>query len=438
MDSIHLVEVSGLILGALVFLLAGGLWIGMTLLLCGFIAMQFAPPGISIGAALATNAWSGSASWSLTALPLFVWMGEILFRTRLSDEMFRGLSPWLNWLPGRLIHVNVLGCGLFGAVSGSSAATTATVAKITLPELKARGYDETISLGSIAGAGTLGLLVPPSIPMIVYAVAANVSIIQMFMAGLLPAVIVMALYMGAIGVWALMNPDKMPPKPAAMPFRQKLKETLNLIPLALLILTVFSALLMGWATATECAAWGVLGALALAAWQRALSWKSFRDSVMGATRMTGMIMLILTGAGYMSIAMGYTGIPNALAEWVDGFQLSPYALIAVLTVMYILLGCAIDGLSMIVLTTVVVLPMIQQAGFDLIWFGIFLVLMVEMAQITPPVGFNLFVLQTMSGRDSLAVARAALPFFLLLVVTVVIITVFPDIVLILPKLAFPG
>ncbi|MCY1665164.1 TRAP transporter large permease [Rhizobium sp. SL86] len=438
METIHLVEVSGLILGALVFLLAGGLWIGMTLLLCGFIAMQFAPPGISIGAALATNAWSGSASWSLTALPLFVWMGEILFRTKLSDEMFRGLSPWLNWLPGRLIHVNVLGCGLFGAVSGSSAATTAMVAKITLPELKARGYDETISLGSIAGAGTLGLLVPPSIPMIVYAVAANVSIIQMFMAGLLPAIIVMALYMGAIGIWAFMNPGKMPPKPAAIPFRQKLTETLNLIPLALLIFTVFAALLMGWATATECAAWGVLGSLVLAASQRALTWKSFRDSVMGATRMTGMIMLILTGAGYMSIAMGYTGIPNALAAWVDGFQLSPYALIAVLTVMYILLGCAIDGLSMIVLTTVVVLPMIQQAGFDLIWFGIFLVLMVEMAQITPPVGFNLFVLQTMSGRDSLAVARAALPFFLLLVVTVVIITVFPDIVLILPKMAFPG
>ena len=306
MESIHLVEVSGLILGALVFLLAGGLWIGMTLLLCGFIAMQFAPPGISIGAALATNAWSGSASWSLTALPLFVWMGEILFRTRLSDEMFRGLSPWLNWLPGRLIHVNVLGCGLFGAVSGSSAATTATVAKITLPELKARGYDETISLGSIAGAGTLGLLVPPSIPMIVYAVAANVSIIQMFMAGLLPAVIVMVLYMGAIGVWALMNPGKMPPKPAAIPFRQKLTETLNLIPLALLILTVFSALLMGWATATECAAWGVLGSLVLAAWQRALTWKSFRDSVMGATRMTGMIMLstlvnLATAAGHRDV-----------------------------------------------------------------------------------------------------------------------------------------
>jgi tripartite ATP-independent transporter DctM subunit len=438
MDSLHLVEVAGLILGALVLLLSGGVWIGMTLLICGFIAMQFAPAGISIGAALATNAWSGNASWSLAALPLFVWMGEILYRTKLSDEMFRGLSPWLNWLPGRLVHVNVLGCGLFGAVSGSSAATTAMVAKITLPELKARGYDEMISLGSIAGAGTLGFLVPPSITMIVYAVAANVSIIQMFMAGLIPAALVMSLYMGAIVVWALMNPDKVPPRPPSMPFAQKLKETMNLIPLALLIFLVFATLLLGWATATECAAWGVFGSLAIAAWQKALTWRSFKESVMGATRMTSMIMLILTGAGYMSIAMGYTGIPAALATWVESFQLSPFALIAVLTVMYVLLGCAIDGLSMIVLTTVVVLPMIQAAGFDLIWFGIFLVLMVEMAQITPPIGFNLFVLQTMSGRDSLTVARAAFPFFLLLVVTVIIITIFPDIVTILPRMAFPG
>ncbi|MBP1843150.1 tripartite ATP-independent transporter DctM subunit [Rhizobium petrolearium] len=438
MDASNLVEISALILGALLLFLVGGVWIGISLLICGFIAMQFAPAGIQIGAALATNAWAGSSSWSLAALPLFVWMGEILYRTRLSDEMFRGLSPWLNRIPGRLVHVNVLGCGLFGAVSGSSAATTAMVAKITLPELKKRGYDEMICLGSLAGAGTLGFLVPPSITMIVYAVAANVSIIQMFLAGLLPAVIVMALYMGAIVIWSLMNPDKSPPPAPTLGFLDKLKQTLNLIPLALLIVVIFATLVLGWATATECAAWGVLGSLAIALWQRALSWKSFWESVMGAARMTAMIMLILTGAGYMSIAMGYTGIPNALASWVDSFHLSPYALIAVLTVMYVLLGCAIDGLSMIVLTTVVVLPMIQQAGFDLIWFGVFLVLMVEMAQITPPVGFNLFVLQTMSGRDSLTVARAALPFFFLLLATVAILTIFPDIVLVLPKMAFPG
>ncbi|MBO3761810.1 TRAP transporter large permease subunit [Ciceribacter sp. L1K22] len=438
MEAMHLVETSGIILASLFLLLLGGLWIGLALLVCGFIAMQFAPAGIQIGPALATSAWAGSASWSLAALPLFIWMGEILYRTRLSDEMFRGLSPWLNWLPGRLIHVNVFGCGLFGAVSGSSAATTAMVAKITLPELKKRGYNEMLSLGSLAGAGTLGFLIPPSIIMIVYAVAANVSILQMFLAGLLPALLVMVLYTGMIVVWSLMSPGTSPPPAPKMSFRQKVRESINLIPILLLIILVFSSLMLGWATATESAAWGVLGSLVIAGYQRSLTWQTFRESVMGATRMTSMIMLILVGAGYMSIAMGYTGIPNALATWVEGFNLSPYALIAVLTILYVLLGCAIDGLSMIVLTTVVVLPMIQQAGFDLIWFGVFLVLMVEMAQITPPVGFNLFVLQTMSGRDSLTVAKAALPFFGLLLLTVAILTIFPGIVMLLPKMAFPG
>ncbi len=438
MDTLQLVEIAGVVLVVLLALLASGVWIGIALLVCGWIAMLFVPGGIPIGSVLATNSWSNSASWSLAALPLFIWMGEILFRTRLSEEMFRGLAPWLGWLPGRLMHVNVIGCGLFGSISGSSAATTAMIAKIALPELKKRGYDEMVSLGSLAGAGTLGILIPPSITMVVYAVAANVSIIQIFLAGFLPSAVVMVLYSGYIAIWALMNPDKMPPAPPKMTLKQKLSESVNLIPVMLLIVLVFATLLLGWATATECAAWGVLGSLGIAAWSGTLTRSAFWESVMGATRLTCMIMLILTGAGFMSIAMGYTGIPNALAAWVDSFHLSPYALITVLTIMYILLGATLDGLSMIVLTTVVVLPMIQQAGFDLVWFGIFLVLIVEMAEVSPPVGFNLFVLQTMSGRDSLTVARAALPFFFLLMATVAIITIFPEIVMVLPRMAFPG
>ena len=362
--------------------------------------------------------------------------GEILFRTRLSDEMFRGLAPWLNWLPGRLMHVNVLACGIFGSVSGSSAATCATVAKIALPELKKRGYDEMVSLGSLAGAGTLGILIPPSITMVVYAVAANVSIIQVFLAGFLPGLLVMALYSGYLIVWSLANPSKTPPADPPMPLRQRLHESAKLLPVGLLIGFVFLSLLLGWATATECAAWGVLGSLAIAWWHGALSWTSFWESVMGATRVTCMIMLILAGASYMSTSMAYTGIPVALANWVGSLDLSPYALIAALTVMYILLGAALDGISMIVLTTAVVVPMIKQAGFDLVWFGIFVVLVVEMAEVSPPVGFNLFVLQTMSGKDSNTVARAALPFFFLLVAAVALITVFPDIVMVLPRMAF--
>jgi tripartite ATP-independent transporter DctM subunit len=434
---VELVGISALLLIFLTILLAGGVWIALALLATGYVGMQFIGGGIPSGPVLATTIWGNSNSWTLAALPLFIWMGEILFRTKLSEEMFRGLAPWLNRIPGRLMHVNVLACGIFGSVSGSSAATCATVAKIALPELKKRGYDEMVSLGSLAGAGTLGILIPPSITMVVYAVAANVSIIQIFLAGFLPGFLVMVLYSGYIAGWSLLHPEKTPPAEPGMSFREKLHESKQLIPLTLLIVLVFLSLMLGWATATECAAWGVMGSLAIAWWHSALTWDAFWASVMGTVRVNCMIMLILAGASYMSTSMAYTGIPAALASWVDSFHLSPYALISALTVMYIVLGTALDGISMIVLTTAIVIPMIKQAGFDLVWFGIFVVLVVEMAEVSPPVGFNLFVLQTMSGRDSNTVARASLPFFFLLVVAVAIITVFPDIVMVLPRWAFP-
>jgi tripartite ATP-independent transporter DctM subunit len=435
---VELAQISLLLLAFLILLLGGGIWIALALLATGYVGMQFVSGGIPAGPVLATTVWGNSASWSLAALPLFIWMGEILFRTKLSEEMFRGLAPWLNWLPGRLMHVNVLACGIFGSVSGSSAATCATVAKIALPELKKRGYDEKISLGSLAGAGTLGILIPPSITMVVYAVAANVSIIQIFLAGFLPSLIVMLLYSGYIAIWALANPDKQPPPEPPMSLRKKLSESAKLVPTALLIILVFASLMFGWATATECAAWGVLGSLLIAWWHGALNRDSFWASVMGTVRVNAMILLILAGASFMSTSMAYTGIPAALAAWVDSLQLSPYALISALTVMYIVLGTALDGISMIVLTTTIVVPMIKQAGFDPVWFGIFLVLVVEMAEVSPPVGFNLFVLQTISGKDSNTVALAALPFFFLLAVAVAIITVFPQIVMLLPQMAFPG
>ncbi len=430
-------ELSIILLGFMIVVLAGGVWIAVTLGLVGLVAMALTT-SVPIGSVLATTTWSASASWTLAALPLFIWMGEILFRTRLSEQMFRGLSPWLQWLPGRLIHVNVVGCGIFAAVSGSSAATCATIGKIALPELEKRGYDRDMSLGSLAGSGTLGLLIPPSIPMVVYAVTANVSVLQVFLGGFLPGFLVMALYSGYIALWSMLNPAKTPPRDPALPFRQKLRESANLAPCLLLILAVFFSLMLGLATATECAAWGVTGALLLAWWSGTLSRKAFFESVMSATRLTCMIMLILAGAAYTTAAMAYTGIPAALAEWVKGQNLTPGLLATYLSIMYIILGCLIDGISMIVLTAVIVLPMVKQAGLDLVWFGVYLVIHVEMAQVTPPVGFNLFVLQNMSGRDTFAVARAAFPFFVLLVVAVFIITEYPNIVLLLPRLAFPS
>ena len=429
-------ELSALLLAALLIVLCGGLWISLSLMACGWIAMVLTT-SVPVGKVLATAAWGSISSWTLAALPLFIWMGEILFRTRLSDEIFRGLSPWVGWIPGRLLHVNVLGCGIFGSVSGSSAATCATIAKIALPELKRRGYDEMVSIGSLAGSGTLGILIPPSITMVVYAVAADVSIIQLFLAGFLPGLVVMVLYSGYIAAWAVTHPDRMPPREPGMSFGERFERSRDLIPTALLIILVLLSLVFGWATATECAAWGVAGSLAIAAWHRQLTFASFWASVMGTVRMTCMIMLILASAAFLSAAMAYTAIPQSLAQWVAGMNLSPYMLIAILTIMYMLLGTALDGISMIVLTSVVVLPMVKAAGFDLVWFGIFMILTIEMAEVSPPVGFNLFVLQTMSGHDSLTVAKASLPFFFLLAVAVAIITIFPEVVMVLPRWAFP-
>ncbi len=436
-EHLGLVPLSIILLMLLVAILASGVWVAIGLGLVGLAAMTLTT-NVPIGQVLATTVWSASASWTLAALPLFIWMGEILFRTRLSEEMFRGLAPWLQWLPGRLLHVNVIGCGIFAAVSGSSAATCATIGKIALPELDKRGYDKGLALGSLAGSGTLGLLIPPSIPMVVYAVTANVSVLQVFLAGFLPGLLVMGLYSGYIILWSLLNPGKTPPRDPPMSLRMKLRESSKLAPCLLLILGVFLSLVLGLATATECAAWGVLGALALAAWSRTLTWETFVQSLMSATRLSCMIMLIIAGAAFTTAAMAYTGIPVALAEWVQGLNLTPGKLALALTVMYIILGCLIDGISMIVLTAVIVLPMVKQAGFDLVWFGVYLVIHVEMAQITPPVGFNLFVLQNMSGRDTWTVAKAAFPFFVLLNIAVIIITMFPEIALVLPRYVFPG
>jgi tripartite ATP-independent transporter DctM subunit len=427
------VMVGGALLLLMLLLLSGGVWIAMTLAICGWVGQAFftsTQPGKNLYSAF----WESNASWELAALPLFIWMGEILFRSKLSEEMFEGLAPWLNRIPGRLMHTTVLGCGVFGSVSGSSAATCATISKVALPELLKRGYDEKIALGSLATAGTLGILLPPSITMVVYAVAADTSIIRIFLAGFLPGFLLMALFSGFIVWWSLRNKARMPPPEPQMSFIEKLRRSRNLIPCAALIVFVCWVLIAGWATATECAAYGVVGALGLALWSRSLTWRNLKDSLIGAARTSCMIMFILAGAAFLTKTMAFTGIPRELAEWVQAMHLSPYALIGVLVIVYLLLGTALDGISMIVLTAAVVLPMVQKAGFDLVWFGIFVVLLVEIAEVTPPVGFNLFVLQNMTGKDSNAIARAAVPFFMCLVLCIVLITVFPGIVTSLPDL----
>ena len=426
-----LIEIGGLLLFVLLLLLAGGVWIAMALGIVGWLGQALfvsTQPGKNLFSAF----WETTASWELAALPLFIWMGEILFRTKLSEQMFDGLAPWLSKVPGRLMHTTILGCGIFGSVSGSSAATCATIAKVALPELARRGYDRQIALGSLAAAGGLGILIPPSITMVVYAVAADASVIRLFLAGFLPGFMLMGLFSGYIVWWSLRHPDKVPPPEPPTTLAEKLRRSGSLIPCGLLIVFIVWVLVTGIATATECAAYGVLGSLAIAAAGRSLTWANFWQGLVGATRVSCMIMFILAGAAFLTKTMAFTGIPRALAEAVTAAQLSPYELIAVLVLVYLVLGTALDGISMIVLTSAVVLPMVQKAGFDLVWFGIFIILLIEIAEVTPPVGFNLFVLQNMTGIDSNRIARAALPFFVCMLVGVVLITVFPAIVTSLP------
>lgn len=413
-------------------LLGSGVWVGLSLMGVAWVAMEFFTTRPA-GDAMAVTVWGSLSSWTLTALPLFIWMGEILFRSRLSEDLFTGLAPWLEKLPGRLMQTNVVGCAIFAAISGSSAATCATIGKMSIPELRNRKYPETMLVGSLAGSGTLGLLIPPSIIMIVYGVATEVSIAKLFIAGVLPGLMLAGLFMGYLGAWSLLNPEKIPPKDIRMTFRQKLNASRGLIPVLLLIIGVLGSIYGGVATATESAAIGVVGALLLSWWQGVMNWKTFVASLLGATRTSAMIMLILAGSSFLSLAMGFTGLPRNLAIWIGSLQLTPGELIVVLTIFFIILGCFLDGISMVVLTMAVLLPMVQQAGFDLIWFGIFIVIVVEMAQITPPVGFNLFVLQGLTGHSIFFISKAAFPYFALMLVAVVLIVLFPDIATFLPS-----
>ena len=416
----------------LLFFLGTGVWVAISMISVSAIGMMLFTSR-PVGDAMATTIWGTSSSWTLTALPLFVWMGEILFRTKLSKNLFEGLSPWMQKLPGGLIHVNVVGCALFAAISGSSAATVATVGKMSIPELRKRKYPEKILLGSLAGSGTLGLLIPPSIILIIYGVTVQESIAKLFIAGIIPGIMIAIIFMLYVIIWSLINKKIMPKSFENLSFFEKIKRSKKLLPVILLILAVIGSIYAGIATATEAASLGVVGALILSYLQKSLNLETFKRSLLGATKTSCMIAFILAGSSFLSLAMGFTGLPRSLAIWIQSMDLSPYLLIIVLMIFYIILGMFLDGISAVVLTMAIIEPMIRQAGFDMIWFGIFLVVVVEMAQITPPVGFNLFVLQGMAGKDMGYIARSAFPLFLLMILAVIFIIIFPEIALWLPE-----
>ena len=419
-------------ISVLLFFLGSGIWVALSMIGVSAIGMMLFTSR-PVGDAMATTIWGTSSSWTLTALPLFVWMGEILFRTKLSENLFKGLSPWMQKLPGGLIHVNVVGCALFAAISGSSAATVATVGKMSIPELRKRNYPEKILLGSLAGSGTLGLLIPPSIILIIYGVAVQESIAKLFIAGIIPGIMIALIFMSYVVIWSLINKKEMPKIIEEYSFFEKIRRSKQLLPVILLISAVIGSIYTGIATATEAASLGVVGALVLSFFQKSLNMETFKSSLLGATKTSCMIAFILAGSTFLSLAMGFTGLPRNLAMWIQNMDLSPYVLIFVLMIFYIILGMFLDGISAVVLTMAIIEPMIRQAGFDMIWFGIFLVIVVEMAQITPPVGFNLFVLQGMANKDMAYIAKSAFPLFLLMVLAVVLVVIFPEIALWMPE-----
>jgi len=419
-------------ISVLLFFLGSGIWVAISMIGVSTIGMMLFTSR-PVGDAMATTIWGTSSSWTLTALPLFVWMGEILFRTKLSENLFAGLSPWMQKLPGGLIHVNVVGCALFAAISGSSAATVATVGKMSIPELRKRKYPEKILLGSLAGSGTLGLLIPPSIILIIYGVTVQESIAKLFIAGIIPGIMIALIFMSYVMIWSLINKKSMPKYVENFSFLEKIRKSKQLLPVIILISAVIGSIYTGVATATEAASLGVVGALILSYFQKSLTIETFKQSLLGATKTSCMIAFILAGSTFLSLAMGFTGLPRNLAIWIQNMELSPYVLIFVLMIFYIILGMFLDGISAVVLTMAIIEPMIRQAGFDMIWFGIFLVIVVEMAQITPPVGFNLFVLQGMADRDMGFIAKSAFPLFLLMIFAVILVVIFPEIALWMPQ-----
>jgi len=425
-------QLIALFLFVLFLLLGTGVWVGLALLGVAFVGMELFTSR-PVGDTMITTIWSASSSWTLTALPLFIWMGEILFRTRLSEDMFKGLAPWMAGLPGGLIHTNIVGCTVFAAVSGSSAATLTTVGKMSIPELRARNYPERLVIGTLTGAATLGLMIPPSLTLIVYGVTINESISKLFMAGILPGLLLASMFMGYVAIYSKVSRNYNPDKEDHLTFSEKVQRSRFLIPVLLLITVVIGSMYTGFATATEAAAFGVIGSLALAASQGSLSLSTFRESLMGATRTSAMIALILAGAAFLSLSMAFTGLPRALAEFIATMEFSRFELLMALLVFYIVIGCFLDGISSVVLTMAVVEPMIRQAGIDVIWFGIFIVVVVEMAQITPPIGFNLFVMQGMTQHGMGYIARAAIPMFFIMVLMVFVLIAFPDLATFLPE-----
>ena len=427
-----------IVLLLVIYYLGLGVWVFAGLLLVSTTGLVFLidMPLDRIGKIMAPLVIRSATSWEISAIPMFIWMGELMLRTDMSDRLFRGLSPLTYHLPGRLLHTNIVGSALFAAISGSSAATTATVGKITISELGKRGYSKTLTFGSLAGAGSLGLLIPPSIVMIVYGVLAEVSIARLFAAGVFPGIMIAALYSGYVIIISILNSSVAPPDRDKPGLKDAAIGLFNLIPIAMLIFIVLGSIYSGLATPSEAAAVGVVATMVMVILTGQFTKDVFFSTLVSAVQTSCMIAVILIAAAFLSTAMGFLHVPQDVAKAIGAMNLSPYALIAILAVFYVLLGMFLEGISITVMSLPITLPLILAAGFDPIWFGIFLVIMVELAQITPPIGFNLFIIQGLTGTSIIKIAVAAAPFFVLMCIGVVLLIAFPEIALWLPNALF--
>ena len=422
-----------ILLAVMFGLLFSGCWIGVTLFIVGFVGLSCFTtiPPVSV---LGTVLWNQSSSSAMLALPLFIFMGEILVQSKISNKLFSGLSPWVNKLPGRLLHVNTVASAFFAAVSGSVSATTATVGKITIPEFKRRGYSDELSIGTLACSGTIGIMIPPSMTMLVYGIIGNVSVGKLFIGGIVPGILMAILFSLYIIIRCIINPNLAPSSGENFTWKDRLKGLPDLLPVILLILLVLGSIYTGWATPTEAAAIGCFGAMAFAVYTKTLTFKVIKDALMGTVVTTGMIMFIVCASAYFSVTIGYIGIPRALANFVVESGMSKYMLILLVAIFYLILGCLVDGFSMVVMSVPIILPLITAVGFDPLWFGIFLVIMVQVAQITPPVGFNLFLITGISDFSIMQIAKAAMPLFFVMVLFTIFVVLCPQVVLWLPNL----
>ncbi len=418
----------------ILMLLASGTWVFASLMGASILGLYLLHDFSfhRIGMIMGKIVYRSSSSWELAAIPMFVLIGEILFRTDLSDRMFRGIAPLVNWLPGRLLHTNIAGCTIVAALNGTSTATTAIVGQITLPELEKRNYDKALSIGSLAGSGGFGMLIPPSVPLIIYGVLSEVSIAKLFAAGVLPGLLLSGLFMGYIVIRSLCNKDLAPGERENYGLTDYLNCAVLIAPIGVLIVTILGSIYTGIATPTEAAAVGVLVTTLMALVLRQLTWSVFKESLFGAVRVSCMVCSIMMTASFLSTAMGFLHVPQDVSQFITSLSLSKYALIVIVGLFYILLGLFLDGISITVMSLPITLPLILNAGFDPIWFGIFLVIMIELGLITPPIGFNLFVVQGVSKYPIEKTARAAIPFFFLMVLGVAILVAFPQIVTWLP------